>query len=49
MGKKKEKKKPVIHATYNKKVFIAPDDITSMSAIHAKIMPDGIAVVRLSD
>ncbi|MEE6129126.1 hypothetical protein V2E39_17125 [Chryseobacterium arthrosphaerae] len=35
--------------TYNKKSFIAPDSISSMSAVHCKIMPDGRAVARLSD
>lgn len=46
MGKKKQKKK---HVTYNKKVFVAPESINSMSAIHTKIYEDGTAIIRLSD
>lgn len=34
--------------TYNKKTFIAPDSVSSMSAIHCKIQDDR-AIVRLSD
>jgi len=47
LKKKKEKKKE--HVVYNKKIFIAPDSLTSMSAIHAKIRKDGTAEIRLSD
>ncbi|WP_162143865.1 hypothetical protein [Chryseobacterium daeguense] len=35
--------------SYNKKSFIAPDSIDSMSAIHCKIYEDGKAIARLSD
>ncbi|WP_390450890.1 hypothetical protein [Chryseobacterium sp. Alg-005] len=35
--------------SYNKKTFIAPNSIDSMSAIHCKIYDDGKAIVRLSD
>lgn len=35
--------------TYNDKIFIAPDSINSMSAIHCKIYEDGKAIIRLSD
>ena len=45
---KKNNKQP-LHVTYNKKVFVAPNSINSMSAIHTKILSDGIAVVRISD
>jgi hypothetical protein len=34
--------------SYNKKTFIAPDSVSSMSAIHCKIQDDR-AIVRLSD
>lgn len=34
---------------YNQKIFIAPNSIDSMSAIHCKIYNDGKAIVRLSD
>ncbi|ROI03691.1 hypothetical protein EGI16_10790 [Chryseobacterium sp. G0240] len=34
---------------YNKKSFIAPNSIDSMSAIHCKIYTDGKAIARLSD
>lgn len=34
---------------YNKKTFIAPNSIDSMSAIHCKIYDDGKAIARLSD
>ncbi len=35
--------------TYNDKIFIAPNSINSMSAIHCKIYNDGKAIIRLSD
>lgn len=47
MGKKKNKLKK--HVTYNKKVFVAPESINSMSAIHTKIYEDGTAIIRISD
>jgi len=34
---------------YNKKSFIAPNSIDSMSAIHCKVYKDGKAIARLSD
>ncbi len=34
---------------YNKKVFLAPDSIHSMSAIYCKVYEDGKAVIRISD
>jgi len=37
-----------MNMTYNKKTFIAPDSVSSMSAIHCKIQ-EGRAIVRLSD
>lgn len=37
------------HVTYNQKEFISKNSINSMSAIHTKILEDGIAVVRMSD
>lgn len=37
------------HVTYNKKEFVCKSSINSMSAIHTKILEDGIAVVRMSD
>jgi hypothetical protein len=46
---KKIKKKKKVHVTYNKKVFLAPDSILSMSAIHTKILSDGTAILRISD
>lgn len=49
MAKDKKKKKKKVHATYNNKMFLAPDSITSMSAIHTKIYKDGTAIIRLSD
>lgn len=45
----KKNKKKVQHATYNQKVFLAPTSINSMAAIHAKIKPEGIAILRISD
>lgn len=49
MAKSKIKKKSLFHLTYNKKEFLAPNCIKSMSAIHSKIYPDGIAIIRISD
>lgn len=49
MAKSDKKKKKALHVTYNKKVFIAPDSINSMSAIHTKLYKDGTAIARLSD
>lgn len=46
---KKNKKPKKVHVTYNKKMFLAPDSILSMSAIHTKIKADGIAILRISD
>ena len=46
MGKEKKKRQ---HVPWNSKEFIAKASINSMSAIHTKILEDGIAVVRLSD
>lgn len=34
---------------YNKKIFLAPNSVDSMSAIHCKIYDDGKAIARLSD
>lgn len=49
MAKVKKSKKVKEHVPYNKKIFLAPDSITSMSAIHAKIRKDGTSEIRLSD
>lgn len=49
MSKKSKKSKTKLHVTYNKKVFLAPESINSMSAIHTKIKSDGIAILRISD
>ncbi|GIZ08338.1 hypothetical protein [Flavobacterium sp. UMI-01] len=50
MAKEKKKKKSTIfHSTYNKKEFLAPNSIRSMAAVHAKILKDGTAVLRISD
>jgi len=46
---KKNKKQKKVHVTYNKKVFLAPESITSLSAVHTKIYKDGIGIVRISD
>lgn len=46
---KHKKKKPKRHVTYNRKAFIAPKSINSMSAVHCKIYEDGRAIARLSD
>lgn len=45
----KKSKKSRVHVTYNQKAFLAPKSILSMAAIHAKIKPDGTAIVRISD
>jgi len=45
----KKTKKSKVHVTYNQKAFLAPKSINSMAAIHAKIKPDGTAIVRISD
>lgn len=42
-------KKSLMHASYNKKVFLAPNIITSMAVIHTKIKPCGEAQIRISD
>lgn len=34
---------------YNRKIFIAPNSLNSMSAIHCKIVEGDIAVARISD
>lgn len=49
MGKDKKKKKAKEHVPFSKKIFIAPESPTSMSAIHAKIRKDGTSELRLSD
>lgn len=49
MSKKIKKRKPLAHVTYNKKEFLAPNSIRSMSAIHTKIYKDGNAIIRISD
>jgi hypothetical protein len=41
--------KKLVHATYNRKVFLSPNSINSMSAIHCKIKSDGTAILRISD
>lgn len=43
------KSKITTHKIYNKKSFLSPNSIYSMSAIHTKIYEDGIAGIRLSD
>ena len=45
----KNKSKPLAHVTYNEKAFLAPKSILSMAAIHTKIKPEGIAILRISD
>jgi hypothetical protein len=45
----KKTKKPKVHATYNKKSFLAPESIYSMAAVFTKIHSDGIAIIRISD
>lgn len=47
MAKKDKKKR--YHIPFNKKAFVAPESINSMSAVHTKILTDGIAVIRISD
>lgn len=46
---KKKKKKAKEHVVFNKKIFLAPESLTSMSGIHAKIRKDGSSEIRLSD
>ena len=41
MSKKPKKTKPNVHVTYNRKIFLAPDSLLSMAAIHSKIKPCG--------
>lgn len=43
------KKKNKVHVTYNRKIFLAPDSLLSMAAIHTKIKPCGEAQIRISD
>lgn len=45
----KKKQKQVIHVTHNEKIFLAPDSIRSMAAVHCKIKTDGIAMLKISD
>lgn len=50
MAKIKNKKKAKkLHVTYNQKKFLAPESIRSMAAVHAKILSDGTAILRVSD
>ena len=49
MEKKYKKGKGKIHATYNKKQFLAPESLLSMAVIHTKIKPCGEAQIRISD
>jgi len=49
MSKKPKKTKPNVHVTYNRKIFLAPDSLLSMAAIHSKIKPCGEVQVRISD
>lgn len=50
MAKSKNKKKALIqHVTYNQKAFLAPNSIRSMAAVHAKILKDGTAILKISD
>lgn len=49
MAKDKKKKKKKQHIPFSKKIFLAPESHTSMSAIHAKIRKDGTSELRLSD
>lgn len=46
---KPKKQKKLTHVTYNQKSFLAPNSILSMAAVHAKIKPDGTAILRISD
>lgn len=46
---KKNKIKKKVHVIYNKKIFIAPDSLLSMAAMHTKIKPCGEAQIRISD
>ncbi|WP_445454074.1 hypothetical protein [Flavobacterium sp. 25HG05S-40] len=45
----KKTKKIKEHVTYNKKGFLAPESITSMSAYFTKIYKNGMAIIRISD
>ena len=49
MAKSKNKKQKKSHVTYNQKSFLAPNSIMSMAAIHTKIIPNGTAIIRISD
>lgn len=50
MAKSKNKKKSkTLHVTYNQKKFLTPESIRSMAAVHAKILSDGTAILRVSD
>ncbi|MEC4049305.1 hypothetical protein OX284_007670 [Flavobacterium sp. SUN046] len=46
---KKKKAKPKVHVTYNRKIFLAPDSLLSMAAIHTKIKQCGEVQIRISD
>ena len=46
---KNKKKSKTLHVTYNQKEFLAPESIRSMAAVHAKILSDGTAILRVSD
>lgn len=46
---KKVKNKKAHHVTYNKKMFLAPDSILSMAAIHTKIKKNGECSIKISD
>ena len=46
---KNKKKSKTLHVTYNQKKFLAPESIRSMAAVHAKILSDGTAILRVSD
>jgi len=48
MAKNREPKKKR-HVTYNRKAFLSPNSIKSMSAMHTKIYDDGTAIIRMSD
>jgi hypothetical protein len=51
MSKKTKKKKVEnrVHVSYNRKIFLAPDSLLSMAAMHTKIKPCGEAQIRISD
>lgn len=38
-----------MNKTYNKKAFLLPDSINSMSAYHAKVFEDGKYIFRIHD